>query len=196
MRSFKWELTPVPSSGPGAPLDKLKPPFDLEIGCGAGDFAIQWAKKTKNPVIAIEKTKSRFSKFESQIKKTKKPENLWPIQANAVWWLAHYGKANSFQHIFLLYPNPCPKKRQAHRRWINRPFMPFLVSLLVKGGRLELRTNQNFYYEEFKEKIQSFSGLSLREERKILPAHPAQSLFEKKYLERGETCYALKYEKL
>ena len=148
-----------------APINKLKAPFDLEIGCGAGDFAIQWARQTKNPMIAIEKTASRFKKFEKKYQSLARPGNLWPIQANAVWWLAHYGKKNSFERIFLLYPNPYPKKRQANKRWINSPFMPFLLDLLIKGGELELRTNKKSYYEEFKEKIKIFPFMRLKEDK-------------------------------
>ena len=196
MRLFQQKYVPRPWQGPGVPLDQLQTPFDLDIGCGTGDFAIQWAKTTNHPVIAIEKTRSRFLKFEKKCRAFKKPENLWPIHTNAVWWLAHYGKQNSFQHIFLLYPNPYPKKKQAHLRWVNRPFMSFLLDLLVRGGQLELRTNKQNYYEEFKEKIQLFSFMRLKEDRSLQSSAPAQTLFEKKYLKRREQCHILKYQKM
>ena len=112
MRNFKPEQTPLPKVGPGLPLDKLQTPLDLEIGSGTGEFAIQWAKNTKNQVIAIEKTRQRFLKFEEKYKKLGKPKNLWPVHSNAVWWLAHYGEKQSFEHIFLLYPNPYPKRNK------------------------------------------------------------------------------------
>ena len=192
MREFKAEKVPCPKHF--IPLDKLKPPFDLEIGCGSGAFALKWARQTKNPVIAIEKTRRRFAQLKKNLEKG--PQNLWPIHTNAVWWLAHYAKKNSFQHIFLLYPNPYPKKKQAHLRWINRPFMPFLLDLLRLGGILELRTNKLYYQKEFKEKIKCFAFMRLQHSAVIQNPLRSQSLFEKKYLARGETCYALKYKKL
>ena len=73
--------------------------------------------------------------------------------------------------------------------------MPFLFSLLREGGQLELRTNKNYYYEEFKEKIKRFPFLSLTEDKTIPNNSSAQSLFEKKYLERGEKCQLLRYQK-
>ena len=196
MKQFKQKYMPRPKQGPCFPLDKLQPPFDLDIGCGTGEFSIQWAKLTKNPVIAIEKTRTRFLKFEKKCKKFKNLTNLWPVHTNAVWWLAHYGKKNSFEQIFFLYPNPYPKTKQVHLRWINRPFMPFLLDLLRGGGKLHLRTNKNYYYQEFKEKIKEFPFMHLEEDRTIQDSSQAQSLFEKKYLERGEDCHVLVYRKV
>ncbi len=196
MKTFNKALVPLPKLGPCVPLDKFKPPFDLEIGCGTGDFAIQWAKKTKNPVIAIEKTQTRFLKFEQKCKELGKLKNLWPVHTNAVWWLVHYGKKNMFENIFLLYPNPYPKKKQSHLRWINRPFIIFLLNILQKKGRLELRTNKKCYYEEFRDGMKSFSFMNLNKNQKISNPSKAQTLFEKKYLKRGELCYLLEYQKL
>lgn len=196
MKTFKKNFIPLPKQGIGIPLNKFTAPFDLEIGCGTGEFAIQWAKRTKNPVIAIEKTRSRFFKFKKKYREMGEPKNLWPINTNAVWWLAHYGKKNMFEHIFLLYPNPYPKKQQAHLRWVNRPFMPFLLNLLKKGGELQLRTNKSYYYEEFKKRMQFFSFMCLGKDIKILNSSKAQSLFEAKYLEKEENCHILEYRKL
>lgn len=196
MRLFKPESVPRPKLGASIPLEELSPPWDLEIGCGSGDFAIQWANKTKNPLIAIEKTHSRFFKFQKKISGGKRPKNLWPIHSNAVWWLTHFGKKNIFENIFILYPNPYPKKKQAHLRWVNRPFMSFLLDMLKVGGHLELRTNQYDYYEEFITKIKKFPCLKIKEKRTINDSSLAQSLFEKKYLERNEKCYVLVVKKI
>lgn len=195
MKIFKRKLVPVPKQGRAVPLDQIKAPLGLEIGCGTGDFALEWTQKTGRHLIAIEKTRNRFLQFKQKYEESERPANLWPLHTNAVWWLAHYGKTNSFEHIFLLYPNPYPKKKQSHLRWINRPFMPFLLSLLKEEGVLELRTNKSYYYKEFKEKIKRFPFLSLVEDKVIPNNSIAQSLFEKKYLERGDRCWLLRYQK-
>lgn len=195
MRGFKKHNVPEPENP--VPLDSLKGPLDLDLGCGQGLFAFERARIFKNrQIIAIEKTRSRFSTFNQLLKKYEKPKNLWPIHTNAVWWLCHHAKENSFERIFLLYPNPYPKKRQANLRWINRPFMPYLLDLLKLGGRLEMRTNKRVYYTEFKEKIQLFKNISLKKDFTLKPAATPKTAFEKKYLERGNTCYVLEFVKL
>lgn len=192
IRSFKPELTPQPKAGSSFLLDKPPLPWDLEIGCGTGDFALFWAQQTQNPVIAIEKTRTRFLKFEQKFKEVLRPPNLYPIHTNAVWWLAHYGQLNMFEHIFLLYSNPYPK----HQRWVNRSFMSYLLSLLRPGGKLEMRTNKGHYYREFRDKISKLPFMFLLEDKELSPTYLPQSLFEKKYLERGETCHILKFQKV
>ena len=161
IREFKPELTPRPKVVPFT--DALKPPFDLEIGCGTGEFAIDWAKKQKT-FIAIEKTRTRFFKFKKKLASLKPPSHLWPVHANAVWWLAHYASAQiAFKNIFFCYIlNPYPKKS----RWVNRPFMAFLLSLLAPKGFLELRSNKQDYLKEFKAKIKAFTFMQLIEDQK------------------------------
>ena len=73
--------------------------------------------------------------------------------------------------------------------------MPFLLDLLREEGKLHLRTNKKYYSREFKEKIKKFPFMHLEEDRMIQDSSQAQSLFEKKYLERGEDCRVLEYRK-
>ena len=67
MRAFKRKPVPVPKQGMGIPLEQIKPPLDLEIGCGTGDFALAWAKKTGRPLIAIEKNKESFFTIQTKV---------------------------------------------------------------------------------------------------------------------------------
>ena len=190
VRIFKKDRVPVPKEGCCVPLELS--PFDLEIGCGGGLHALRRAEVFKNrQIIAIEKTRARFKKFQNLLRNRRCPKNLWPLHTNAVWWLSHYGKQNMFERIFLLYPNPLPKKKQAKKRWVNRPFMSYLLSLLRPSGILEMRTNNSFYYMEFKEKIQVFEGMALQTDRILNKTHIPETDFEKKYLERGDRCYLL-----
>ena len=119
------------------------------------------------------------------------PPNFWPLQTNAVWYLAHYGRKGMFENIFLLYPNPWPKRKQSNKRWVNRPFMTYLLTLLKPGGLLEMRTDQGFYYREFREKIVSFKGMRIERDFIVPPGAPPVSAFEKKYLHQGRICRVL-----
>ena len=196
MRIFKKEKVPVPKGITSVPLDSLTDPFDLEIGCGQGLHALKRVKHFKNrQLIAIEKTRLRFQKFHQLFEEQGRPKNLWPLHTNAVWWLSHYGRLDRFENIFLLYPNPYLKKRQSHLRWINRPFMPYLLSLLKPGGILEMRTNKGFYYLEFKEKMKLFKYMQMKKDFIVHREHEAKTAFEKKYLEKGERCHVLEFVK-
>ena len=196
MRVFKKDKVPFPKGVSAIPLDSLKGPFDLDIGCGQGSYALKRAKDFQTrQIIAIEKTRLRFQKFHCLFEREGRPENLWPLHTNAVWWLSHYGRKDMFENIFLFYPNPYPKKRQAHLRWINRSFMPYLLTLLKSGGVLELRTNKKFYCLEFKDKMKVFKNMQLKKNFILEKDDEAHTAFEKKYLARGEECYVLNFMK-
>ena len=196
MRSFKKHLTPLPEEGKLLPL-KNSTPLDLEIGCGQGWHAFQRALHfPERNLLAIEKTRKRFQQFLNLLKKEHHPKNLWPLHTNAVWWLSHFGKPHLFENIFLLYPNPYPKPRQKNLRWIHRPFMTYLLSLLKPKGVLELRTNKQLYSSDFQAQLKKYPNVSLLSSKVLTLSHSPQTLFEKKYLERNELCYQLKLEKI
>ncbi len=196
LRVFQKSRVPRPRSAGPVPLRRLKGPFDLEIGCGSGEYALNRAKSfRRRQIIAIEKTQSRFRQFQKAIQKSGRPDNLWALRANAVWWLAHYGKKNMFENIFFLYPNPYPKQKQANLRWARRPFMLFLLGMLKPGGIVEFRTNMAFYSRELKERMPLFPGISLKEAGQIAPQALGETLFERKYLARGERLHALRFVK-
>ena len=192
MRTFKKEKVPRPKEGNPVPLDSLKGPFELDLGCGEGSHALIRAKIFKRrQIIAIEKSHSRFQRFNRLLERKGRPKNLWPVHTNGVWWLSHYGEKNMFKNIFLLYPNPYPKNRQSNLRWINRPFLSYLLTLLKPKGVLELRTNEFYYYSEFKKKIKSFKNIKIQKDLTLKRKNPPKTAFEKKYLEKKETCYVL-----
>lgn len=74
--------------------------------------------------------------------------------------------------------------------------MSYLLDRLKVTGTIEIRTNQNFYYQEVKEKMQSrFSYMKCVADQPIISDSP-ETAFERKYLSRGEDCWALVFQKL
>jgi tRNA G46 methylase TrmB len=117
-----------PSFAPGVPLD-------LEIGCGVGWHPIQYVQK--NParhLIAIEHTRNRFASFERRARSHAEIKNLTPVHADAIEWVTHALAPESVDRIFLLYPNPYPKRSDLNKRWHAMPFMGRLLGVLKMGG--------------------------------------------------------------
>lgn len=168
---------------------------DLEIGCGVGLHPILWA--TEHPerhLIAIEHTKEKFEKFARRKERHPHLENLTPIHANAISWVSKNVPVESIETVFILYPNPNPKRKS--QRWFWMPFMHRLVDCLRPGGRLILATNIESYAHEAIQQASSF-GLRLECQRELTRAAMPRprTHFERKYLERGETCYDLVFRK-
>ncbi|NQY99699.1 MAG: SAM-dependent methyltransferase [Bdellovibrionales bacterium] len=197
MRSFDPKSVPKPPNGQAFDWSATQDPVVLEIGCGNGMHPLQFAKANPTTsVIAIEQTQNKFEAFEKRIAASGPIENLFAIRADAIWWCAHnLNSPACLEQIFLLYPNPNPKESQANKRFHNMPFMGFLLQFLKPGGQLHLASNISAYVEEAKTQFVSTWDLTLREEKLLNSNREPRTAFEKKYLERGETCKNLIFEK-
>ena len=201
MRLFKEQNVPKPGVHLKIPdfliqivqQTTLNVPIELEIGAGDGEFSVKQARQNPHTqFIAIEKSRNLYHAFLKQYK-NQQLDNLWVFHTNAVWFITHFIPAKSLNKINILYPNTYPKPRQANLRWINRSFMPYLLSRLVPGGQLEMRTNSEAYYLEFKYKMQKEFSF-MKKTKDMCLQHPASTRFERKYMDRQEYCRTLVFK--
>ena len=197
MRDFDPSRVPEPRSKVLFPESDRT--VDLEIGCGAGYHPIRYAKEhPERTLIAIERTQTRYARFEGRLAGHPEIENILPVNDDAIPWVTHRVPAQSLERIFLLYPNPYPKSAQANKRWHFMPFMKHLLVCLKPGGELMMATNRATYAEEAREHMVTTWGLSLRRYTVISLADragkDALTHFERKYLERGELCHELVFQ--
>ena len=90
MRAFNAENIPKPQ-GDFTFVEKLSWPVTIEIGCGVGKHPLQWAKENPDKqMVAIERTKEKFRKFENSYVEAGSPENLFIVHGDAVAWVAHF----------------------------------------------------------------------------------------------------------
>lgn len=191
-RVFKANKTPKPHVGNNIPF-YLFSKRDLEIGSGTGEFSLNRARmKQDTQIIAIEKTRNKIKKALSIKQKSK---NLWLLHTNAVWWIAHFIPEGFINNIFILYPNIYSKNKQTHLRWINRPFMLFLLQRLKIGGQIEIRTNHFPYYEEVKDKFLNHYIFMKNIKNEIIKEGQGETSFERKYLKRMP-CFKGQWKKI
>jgi tRNA (guanine-N7-)-methyltransferase len=203
MRKFQPDRIPKPRvtlpEGFFRDLGNTKP-LDIEIGCGVGLHPVHYC--LKNPdrtLVAIDRSAMRMGKMMDRIAENGGVSNLVPIRENAIWFLTHEIPSNCVENYFFMYPNPYPKKKQANMRWPNMPFMEHVLSTLKGKGKITFATNMKFYAEETEEAMTSEWGMKLIKKEvysslEEIPFEP-RTHFEKKYLQRGETCWNLVFEK-
>lgn len=196
MRAFTTREIPKPALDFQIP-DALAG-LDLEIGAGQGLHAIRYCQANPERVlVAIEKTSAKFAGLAQR--RTNHPglTNLIAIHADAVAFVRYYVQDASLDRVFLLYPNPYPKARQANLRWHNRPFFSLLLQKMKADAELHLATNLAWYADEAKSAFVNHWGLSLLSEGVIESSdrNRPRTHFEKKYLERGEVCRNLVFKK-
>ncbi len=196
MRDFNSDYVPKPvlSDFVKAAFDRT--PLDIEIGAGQGLHAIRYCQSHPDrTLIAVERTHAKFQALRHRALAHPQLTGLFPLQADAVSVFTHFVKDSSVENIFLLYPNPYPKHRQANLRWHNSPFTRRLCKKLKSGGRLVVATNVNDYAEEAQDRFRSIWNLNLESVTDIGTDDLPRTHFEKKYLERGERCWNLVFSK-
>lgn len=137
-----------------------KQPLYLEIGCGKGKFACEFAQK--NPdinVLAVEKTANVIV---SACEKAKEMElsNLKFIKGGAEY-LPKYLKDNSVERIFLNFSCPFPKAAYATHRLTHERFLNIYKNLLSKGAEIHQKTD-NMHFFEFSLEQLSGCGFALK----------------------------------
>jgi len=195
MRAFQKKHVPKPKHGLQVYPDS---PVDLEIGCGVGLHAITYCQKyPKRNVIAVDRSRLRIHKMKKTIESIGGLPNLVVVCEDADKFVVHEIKEQSIENLFLLYPNPYPKEKQANKRWHQMPLMSCLLDKLVKGGTVHLVTNMEFYAAEAKKYFMEVWKLQVEHEKIFqhqLPFAP-RTHFEKKYLERGDMLFDMRFKK-
>jgi tRNA (guanine-N7-)-methyltransferase len=170
-------------------------PLDVEIGCGVGWHPIQYGQA--NPtrkLVAFEHTRAKYQSFARRLLQHPELTNLIAVNGDAVRWITHLFASESIARCFLLYPNPEPKA--ANRRWLRSSFMHVLQSKLVLGGEIHLATNEEWYFREAVEYAEKFWQLQIIQQGPFrLGERQARTHFEKKYLQRGQTCFEAIFKK-
>lgn len=119
----------------------------LEIGPGRGDFLLSMAEQLPGKKLAaIEIGKRRYVKLIPRIQK-RGLTNILLIQGNARVVLPRIFNPGTFEKIYVLFPDPWPKKRHIPHRLMTVEFITLLADLLRKDGELFFATDVLAYAE-------------------------------------------------
>ena len=129
--------------------------IELEIGAGKGDFIV--SKAENNPAtnyLALEMNTNAFVTACEKIEE-KELNNVYGIVGKAENLLDMFDRGE-ISKIYLNFSTPWPKKRHNKRRLSHENFLKLYKEILKKGGEIELKTdNEDFfdasisYMEEF-----------------------------------------------
>ena len=67
------------------------------------------------------------------------------IQGDARIVLPRYFAEKTFEKIYVLFPDPWPKKRHVPKRLLNAEFLSLLTRFMKPGGDLFIATDVTFY---------------------------------------------------
>ena len=171
-------------------------PLHLEIGCGKGAFAVGMAKKHPDVnFIAMERVSDVACLALEKAKGASEEgrDNLRFVIGDARN-LAEDFPAHSFDCIYLNFSDPWPKKGYAKRRLTYRSFLELYRTLLVPGGLLKLKTDNEGLYRFSLEEFAA-AGLTIEWQTEDLHHTPeaadnVMTEYEKNFSEKGQVIYS------
>lgn len=119
----------------------------LEIGPGRGDLLMKLAEDLpEQRFVAIEIGKKRHYRLIKRIEK-RNLHNIQLICGDARIALPRYFTSPTFRGVYLLFPDPWPKRRHEYHRLFREAFVRLLVSVMLPGADLYFATDVQWYAE-------------------------------------------------
>lgn len=168
-------------------------PLYLEIGCGKGGFAIEFARQ--NPdinLIAVEKTPNVLVTGMEEQMKLRLP-NLKFCMGQAEY-LDHLFHDGTIDRIFLNFSCPFPKNRYAMHRLTHARFLAIYHKIMKENAEIHQKTD-NMHFFEFSLEQLSNNGFPLK--NISLDLHNSgfegniMTEYEKRFTDLGQPIYRL-----
>lgn len=135
-------------------------PVYLEIGCGKGKFAAEYAKKHGDiNFLAVEKDANVIVSA-CELCESEKIQNLKFIKC-AAEYIEKYIRPESISGIFLNFSCPFPKNKYSSHRLTSARFLGIYKRILKKGAIIEQKTD-NMHFFEFSIEQFTNAGFALR----------------------------------
>lgn len=167
-----------------------------EIGCGKGRFTAGTAQNSPEALlVALDKVADAMVIAMEKVC-AEKIENVRFIDMDALR-LAEIFAPGELDVIYINFPDPWPRTKEAKHRLTSHIFLPIYKQLLAPGGRIEFKTDQAPLFEYSLEQFAAF-GYELKEVTRDLHENGPVGVmtnYEAKFHEQGikiNRCVAVK----
>lgn len=163
-------------------------PVDVEIGSGKGKFLLELA--AANPdrdFLAVERA-GKYHRLCCDRAERRGITNVRLLRTTAEDLLVRLLVPASVQDLFVLFPDPWPKKRHHKRRLIKADVVAAMNLALVPGGRLLVKTDHQDYAEVISEVLRGAEDFTTLDPSQAFAGLP-ETGFERKYHDQGRPIY-------
>ena len=168
-------------------------PLYLEVGCGKGKFAVEYAKSHPEiNLLAVEKDPNVIV-LACEAAQRENLKNLRFLKCGAEYIQRHI-KEGTVERIFLNFSCPFPKNKYASHRLTNHTFLSIYKKLMAPGAEIHQKTD-NMHFFEFS--IEQFSGSGFALKNVTLDLHNSDfegnivTEYESRFLALGQPIYRL-----
>ncbi len=123
-------------------------PLELDVGCGDGTFLLEMATHfPERDFLGIERLNGRAQKICRKAQRLGLT-NLKVLAIESSYALQWLLPPHCASRMHLLFPDPWPKKRHAHHRFLRPQTLPVLHSVLRPGSDFLFKTDHRDLYDE------------------------------------------------
>lgn len=186
-----------PAGGLWSSHFKNKNPLVVELGCGAGTYVIELAKKfPKKNFIGVDLKRDRLWRGACKAN-DEQLKNVAFLNCKIENLLDYFAK-DEVSEIWITFPDPFPKPSRAGRRLSSERFMKMYKEVIKKRGKIHLKTDSLPLFNFSKKTFQDCGVKIDREIRDMYskntlpPILKFQTHYEKKFLQEGRKIYYLR----
>ena len=145
----------------------LKKKLLLEIGIGMGENLIYLSKKNvEKNIIGVDPFKNGMVNV-SDYCMNNNIKNIYLYPFVFQKFLNKFKKFR-FNTIYILFPDPWPKKRHHKRRIVNERFLRQIFKILKTNGKVFFSTDNCDYFKNVKTILQKFTKIKIKKVKKII----------------------------
>ena len=173
----------------------------IDIGPGYGESSLELAKKnTKHIVVACEKYIDGINNIAEKVK-CESIDNLFIYEGNVHQFFDEYCTEKLISEIWILFPDPWPKKKHYKRRLINESFFNKINKYLKKDSNIYIASDSKSYISQILHSIYKVRSDFLwinqtKSEWKYSSSTLPKTKYFKKALENGRNPFYIKLIKL
>lgn len=139
-------------------------PFVWEVGCGHGHFLTAYAQAHPQQLcIGVDITVERIARALRKRNRTRLSQ-LHFLRAEANLFLEALPAGAVFTAIYVLFPDPWPKRRHHKHRLMQPEFLSAIAGRAGKGARLYFRTDHEPYFRAVEASVRQHPQWELKEE--------------------------------
>lgn len=168
-------------------------PVDIDIGAGKGRFLNELATAFPDRNFLAIECAHKYYKLCCDRAARRGLSNVRLLRTTAEDFFFRLAEPESVDRIFVLFPDPWPKKRHHKRRFLKAEALATMHSALKPGGLLLIKSDHHDYAEVIEEVVRSAEGYDRLDPDTIFKDMPISG-FEVKYRIEGRPihCFALR----
>ena len=168
-------------------------PVEMEIGMGKGTFITDQARARPDVNFFGIEWARWYWRYASDRLRRNHCQNARTVRAEAGFFVRELVPDASLSVLHVYFPDPWPKKRHHKRRLIQEPFLKQVERVLAPGGRLQVVTDHQEYFEQIEPVVKN-SSLTIIDYNRPGSAGEGEFVgtnFERKYRREGRPFYAI-----